>query len=221
MLKLIRIKHVTVLAQPKHAIDPRKVSAANAAMLKMLALAQPPQLLHGDHPRRAGSDISSPRYNPEYKDGFLLLSDDEDERLDASKKSGGSDGSDEAQREINQSKADQTRMLMMQVLNGIPDSTLVPPETVLFVCKLNPVTTSGGLQLCFSRFGVVKSAEVIRDKKTEASLRYAFVEFETVESCNNAYQKMDNALVDDSRIHVDFSQSVAKAWAESRKRGRQ
>jgi hypothetical protein len=28
--------------------------------------------------------------------------------------------------------------------------------------------------------------------------------------CENAYFKMDNVLIDDRRIHVDFSQSVAK-----------
>ena len=41
--------------------------------------------------------------------------------------------------------------------------------------------------------------------------RYAFVEFENQESAEEAYFKMDNALIDDRRIHVDFSQSVAKA----------
>lgn len=29
-------------------------------------------------------------------------------------------------------------------------------------------------------------------------------------SCENAYFKMDNVLIDDRRIHIDFSQSVAK-----------
>lgn len=28
--------------------------------------------------------------------------------------------------------------------------------------------------------------------------------------CENAFFKMDNVLIDDRRIHVDFSQSVAK-----------
>ena len=31
-----------------------------------------------------------------------------------------------------------------------------------------------------------------------------------VEDCERAYFKMDNVLIDDRRIHVDFSQSVAK-----------
>lgn len=28
---------------------------------------------------------------------------------------------------------------------------------------------------------------------------------------------MDNALIDDRRIHVDFSQSVAKLWSQYRR----
>jgi len=56
-----------------------------------------------------------------------------------------------------------------------------------------------------------RSCEVIRDRYTGESLRYAFVEFETKEQCEAAYAKMDNVLIDDRRIHVDFSQSVAKA----------
>lgn len=54
------------------------------------------------------------------------------------------------------------------------------------------------------------SCEVIRDPKSGDSLQYAFVEFEDKRSCEAAYFKMDNVLIDDRRIHVDFSQSVAK-----------
>ena len=85
-----------------------------------------------------------------------------------------------------------------------------PPENVLFVCKLNPVTNDDDLELIFSRFGKINSCEVIRDKKSGDSLCYAFIEFEREEDCENAYFKMDNVLIDDRRIHVDFSQSVAK-----------
>ena len=45
---------------------------------------------------------------------------------------------------------------------------------------------------------------------TGDSLQYAFVEFENRKACEDAYFKMDNVLIDDRRIHVDFSQSVAR-----------
>ena len=54
------------------------------------------------------------------------------------------------------------------------------------------------------------SCEVIKDEITGNSLQYAFIEFDNRKSCEDAYFKMDNVLIDDRRIHVDFSQSVAK-----------
>lgn len=115
--------------------------------------------------------------------------------------------------EINEIIADReakARATILEMVGDIPDADMAPPENVLFVCKLNPVTTDDDLEIIFSRFGKIKSCEVIRDKKTGDSLQYAFVEFEEQKSCEDAYFKMDNVLVDDRRIHVDFSQSVAK-----------
>ena len=39
---------------------------------------------------------------------------------------------------------------------------------------------------------------------------YAFIEFDSKEACEQAYIKMNNAIIDNRRIHCDFSQSVAK-----------
>lgn len=64
------------------------------------------------------------------------------------------------------------------------------------------------LDLIFSRFGKILSCEVIRDKRTGDSLQYAFIEFEDQKDCEQAYFKMQGVLIDDHRIHVDFSQSV-------------
>lgn len=99
---------------------------------------------------------------------------------------------------------------ILEMIGDLPDADCAPPENVLFVCKLNPVTTDDDLEIIFSRFGKVVSCEVIRDRKTNDSLQYAFVEFDNEKSCETAYFKMDNVLIDDRRIHVDFSQSVSK-----------
>jgi len=104
----------------------------------------------------------------------------------------------------------------LTLLDERPDADLKPPENVLFVCKLNPVTTERDLELIFSRFGVIKRCDVIRDWKTGQSLMYAFIEFETKNACEEAYFKMENALIDERRIHVDFSQSVAMFWNKNR-----
>lgn len=34
-------------------------------------------------------------------------------------------------------------------------------------------------------------------------------------------EQMDNALIDDRRIHVDFSQSVSKLWSQYRRKDNQ
>merc|ERR1711936_578975 len=45
---------------------------------------------------------------------------------------------------------------------GKSEAEIAPPENVLFVCKLNPVTCDDDLEIIFSRFGPVVSCEVIK-----------------------------------------------------------
>ena len=93
----------------------------------------------------------------------------------------------------------------MVALGDIPDSELKPPENFLFVCKLNKVTTSDDLEPLFAWFGKILSCEVIKDYKSGESLQYAFIEFEDKKSAEDAYVKMDNVLIDEWRVKVDFS----------------
>ena len=55
--------------------------------------------------------------------------------------------------------------LTLEIVGDLPHADVKPPEKVLFVCKLNPVTRSEDLELIFSRFGKICSCEVIKDKK--------------------------------------------------------
>lgn len=112
--------------------------------------------------------------------------------------------------EMQKEKEAKARATILEIVGDIPDADMAPPENVLFVCKLNPVTTDDDLEIIFSRFGKIIGCEVIRDKQTGDSLQYAFIEFAERKSCEEAFFKMDNVLIDDRRIHVDFSQSVAK-----------
>lgn len=100
--------------------------------------------------------------------------------------------------------------LTLEMVGDLPFADVKPPENVLFVCKLNPVTQDDDLQLLFSRFGKILSCEIIRDKRTGDSLQYAFIEYENQKDCEQAYSKMQDVLIDDHRIHVDFSQSVSR-----------
>ncbi|KAF9024331.1 cyclophilin-like protein [Hymenopellis radicata] len=118
---------------------------------------------------------------------------------------------EEEEERIRREKAAAASALTLEMVGDLPFANVRPPENVLFVCKLNAVTRDEDLELIFSRFGVIMSCQVIRDKKTGDSLQYAFIEFDKREDAEQAYFKMQNVLVDDRRIWVDFSQSVAKS----------
>ncbi|TFK62109.1 cyclophilin-like protein [Pluteus cervinus] len=123
---------------------------------------------------------------------------------------------------IRRERAAAASALTLEMVGDLPFANVRPPENVLFVCKLNPVTRDEDLELIFSRFGTIMSCQVIRDKKTGDSLQYAFIEFDKREDAEQAYFKMQNVLVDDRRIWVDFSQSVARVnsnWSNDIERG--
>ena len=119
-----------------------------------------------------------------------------------------------------QQKEDKSRAVVLEILGDLPDADIQAPENVLFICKLNSITTDEDLQLILSRFDEKVSVEIVRDQETGQSLNYAFAEFTTPQQATQAYLKMNQALVDDRRIVVDFSQSVAKLWDRHRQRYR-
>ncbi|CAJ0572135.1 unnamed protein product, partial [Mesorhabditis spiculigera] len=106
----------------------------------------------------------------------------------------------------------QAQAQILEIVGDLRSADDVPPENVLFVCKLNPVTTDEDLEIIFARFGKVECCEIIRDRRTGRSLQYAFIEYSDPKFVEAAYLKMDNVLIDDRRIHVDFSQSVSKNY---------
>jgi peptidyl-prolyl cis-trans isomerase-like 4 len=126
--------------------------------------------------------------------------------------------------EIEQSikrKEAHSRAMVLEMVGDLPDAEAKPPVEVLFVCKLNSITTDADLEIIFSRFGHIRKCEIIRDSKTGDSLNYAFIEYDSEEACLRAYEKMNNVLIDDRRIKVDFSQSVAHLWNKYTQKPRQ
>lgn len=141
----------------------------------------------------------------------------EDEGLDA-------DEDPEVAEKRRRDREAKAQALTLEMVGDLPFADVKPPENVLFVCKLNPVTQDEDLNLIFSRFGKILSCEVIRDKRTGDSLQYAFIEFDDQKACEQAYFKMQGVLIDDHRIHVDFSQSVSRlsdSWRTSTNAKRQ
>lgn len=97
---------------------------------------------------------------------------------------------------------------ILAMLGDIPDADARPPDTTLFVCKLHPRTTEDGLKIVFSKFGTVTRIDLVKDKKTNESKCYAFIEFSKASEAENAYKKMQHAVIDNRIVLVDFCQSV-------------
>lgn len=57
--------------------------------------------------------------------------------------------------EMQKDKEAKTRATILEIVGDIPDAEVAPPENVLFVCKLNPVTNDDDLEIIFSRFGKI------------------------------------------------------------------
>ncbi|KAJ5225086.1 hypothetical protein N7468_006311 [Penicillium chermesinum] len=124
----------------------------------------------------------------------------DDEELD--------DGMDEeAMEKLRRDREARAQALTLEMVGDLPFAEVKPPRECSIRLQAQP---DEDLELIFSRFGVILSCEVIRDKRTGDSLQYAFIEFENQKDCEQAYFKMQGVLIDDHRIHVDFSQSVSK-----------
>lgn len=109
-----------------------------------------------------------------------------------------------------ETKEAQEKAILLEMLGDLPSADAKPPENILFICKLNPITEEGDLERIFSRFGQIRTVNIVKDQKSGQSLQYGFIEFENKDDCEKAFLKMDNVLIDDRRIHVDFSQSVSR-----------
>jgi peptidyl-prolyl cis-trans isomerase-like 4 len=127
-----------------------------------------------------------------------------------------------ARKEAREAQEAASRAVLLEMTGDLPSADSRPPESALFVCKLNPLTAASDLELIFSRFGDITQCDIVRDVRTGASLCYGFVVFAARAAAEAAYMKMDNVLIDDRRIRVDFSQSVAgsRAWSDFKNRGK-
>ena len=159
-----------------------------------------------DDPYPDPTDLREPSSSPPPTDAQLKTVRIADEAA-LHENDGVDDNTLERQRREREANA---QALTLEMMGDLPFAEVKPPENVLFVCKLNPVTGDEDLELIFGRFGKILSCEVIRDAKTGDSLQYAFIEYDDKASCEAAYFKMQGVLIDDRRIHVDFSQSVSK-----------
>lgn len=109
-----------------------------------------------------------------------------------------------------------SRQIALAMLDDIPDPDAKASDNVIFICKLNPITQDDALEEIFRRFGPVKSCKIVRDSNSN-SMKYGFIEFEYSKDCEEAFFKMNGAIIDEHKIKVDFSQSVGKNYRKMNK----
>jgi peptidyl-prolyl cis-trans isomerase-like 4 len=100
--------------------------------------------------------------------------------------------------------------LALELIGDLPHYKIKPSPRVLFVARLNRITTDESLTIIFSRFGTVTNCNIIDTTNTKT--KYAFVEFETKEEAESAYSTLNRqpCIIDGNEVIVDFSQSIRK-----------
>ena len=77
----------------------------------------------------------------------------------------------------------------------------------LFVGGISWNLDSEDLKEAFAEFGEVLSANIIKDRETQKSRGFGFVEYGTVEEATAAKEAMDGKELDGRSIKVDFAKA--------------
>ncbi|CAI5738396.1 unnamed protein product [Peronospora destructor] len=108
---------------------------------------------------------------------------------------------------------------LVRALNACYDARKDPqiqgdPYTTLFMGRLHFDTTET-LQKFFDDYGAIRRLRLVRDKQTNKSKGYAFVEFKHERDFERAYKH--TRVIDSDLILVDFERSrVMKSWKPRR-----
>ncbi|MBB5218009.1 MAG: RNA-binding protein [Treponema sp.] len=76
----------------------------------------------------------------------------------------------------------------------------------VYAGNLNFITTEESLNAAFSKFGQVNSAVLIKDRDTNQSKGFGFVEFENDEDADRAIAAMNGKEFDGRKIRVSVAE---------------
>jgi CUG-BP- and ETR3-like factor len=79
-----------------------------------------------------------------------------------------------------------------------------PAGCNLFIYHVPPTWGDDDIRLCFSPFGSVISATIMKDRATGASKGYGFVSYDNPVSAQTAVQAMNGMQVDGKRLKVEL-----------------
>ncbi|MEN2496850.1 MAG: U1 small nuclear ribonucleoprotein 70 kDa [Marteilia pararefringens] len=77
------------------------------------------------------------------------------------------------------------------------------PYKTIFVARLNYKTTEEDLKQFFSEYGEIAKVMLIRNKLTNVSRGYAFIEFKHEKDMKFCYKKANRSVIDGYKIKVD------------------
>ncbi|CAH1116547.1 unnamed protein product [Phaedon cochleariae] len=91
------------------------------------------------------------------------------------------------------------------------------PECTVFVSRLSYKTTKDTIKEVFSKYGKLRRFRLVRDIVTGMPKGYAFIEYESERSAEEAYRKANKINIDGSTIFVDFEcERLLKEWKPRR-----
>lgn len=91
------------------------------------------------------------------------------------------------------------------------------PECTIFVSRLNLKTTKDTIKDVFSKFGKLKRFRLVKDIVTGLPKGYAFIEYESESSAEEAYRRAFKMNIDGNVIFVDFEcERLLKGWKPRR-----
>lgn len=91
------------------------------------------------------------------------------------------------------------------------------PECTIFVSRLNLKTTKETMRDVFSKFGKLKRFRLVKDIVTGFPKGYAFIEYESEASAEEAYRHAYKMNIDGNIIFVDFEcERLLKGWKPRR-----
>ncbi|KAG6585132.1 RNA-binding protein 10 [Phytophthora cinnamomi] len=84
----------------------------------------------------------------------------------------------------------------------------VPPSQVLMVRLLPPDIEEGELQVVFAEFDGVQDIRLIRDRVTNLSRGFGFVEFRDIEAATQALKKCGDLVVQNTHVEVSYARDT-------------
>ena len=81
-------------------------------------------------------------------------------------------------------------------------------STKIYIGNLSFSTTQETLQNKFESFGTIESVSIIRDKNTQMSKGFGFVEMEDEIAANKAVSSLHGTMIDSRKVRVNIARDI-------------